>query len=108
VHVVDSPVAEIYMTEDHRAGVRTADGKKLVFDTLYPSLGCRPRVEVAAELGARTNEDGNLIVDAHQQTSVPGLYAAGDAVAALHQISVATGQAAIAATAMHNALRSLK
>jgi thioredoxin reductase (NADPH) len=39
---------------------------------------------------------------------VPGLYAAGDAVAALHQISVATGQAAIAATAMHNALRSLK
>jgi thioredoxin reductase (NADPH) len=108
VHVVDSPVAEIYMTEDHRAGVRTADGKSLVFDTLYPSLGCRPRVEVAAELGARTNEDGNLIVDAHQQTSVPGLYAAGDAVAALHQISVATGQAAIAATAMHNALRSLK
>jgi thioredoxin reductase (NADPH) len=73
VHVVDSPVAEIYMTEDHRAGVRTADGKSLVFDTLYPSLGCRPRVEVAAELGARTNEDGNLIVDAHQQTTVPGI-----------------------------------
>lgn len=108
VHIVDSPVAEVYMTEDHRAGVRTADGQELVFDTLYPSLGCRPRVEVATRLGARTNDEGNVIVDAHQQTSVPGLYAAGDAVAALHQISVATGQAAIAATAMHNALRSLK
>lgn len=108
VHVVDSPVAEVFLTEDHRAGVRTADGRQLVFDTLYPSLGCRPRVEVADALGARTNDEGNLIVDARQQTSVPGLYAAGDAVAALHQISVATGQAAIAATAIHNALRSLK
>jgi thioredoxin reductase (NADPH) len=108
VHVVDSPVAEVYMTDDHRAGVRTVDGTQLVFDTLYPSLGCRPRVEVATHLGARTNDEGNLIVDSHQQTSVPGLYAAGDAVAALHQISVATGQAAIAATSIHNALRSLK
>lgn len=108
VHVVDSPVAEIYLTPENRAGVRTADGEELVFDTLYPSLGCRPRVEMAHALGAKANEEGNLIVDAHQQTSVHGLYAAGDAVAALHQISVATGQAAIAATAMHNALRSLK
>ena len=65
-------------------------------------------MEVATQLGARTNDEGNVIVDAHQETSVPGLYAAGDAVAALHQISVATGQAAIAATSMHNALRSLK
>lgn len=108
VHVVEPPVAEIYMTGDHRAGVRTADGRSLVFDTLYSALGERPRVEAALELGARCDEQGRLIVDAHQQTSIPGLYAAGDAVATLHQISVATGEAAIAATAIHNALRSLK
>jgi thioredoxin reductase (NADPH) len=36
---------------------------------------------------------------------VPGLYAAGDVVDALNQISVGMGQAAIAATDMHNALR---
>ena len=108
VHIVDSPVAEIYMTADHRAGVRTADGRTLVFDTLYPALGERPRVEPALELGAKCDELGRLLVDAHQQTSIPGLYAAGDAVATLHQISVATGEAAIAATAIHNALRSLK
>ena len=108
VHIVDSPVAEIYMTADHHAGVRTADGRTLVFDTLYPALGERPRVEPALELGANCDELGRLLVDSHQQTSIPGLYAAGDAVATLHQISVATGEAAIAATAIHNALRSLK
>ena len=41
------------------------------------------------------------------QTSVEGLYAAGDIVRGLNQISVATGGGAIAASAMHLALREL-
>jgi thioredoxin reductase (NADPH) len=51
------------------------------------------------------NEQGRLIVDSHCSTSIPGFYAAGDIVAGLNQISVAMGQAAIAATAVHNLLR---
>jgi thioredoxin reductase (NADPH) len=50
--------------------------------------------------------DGQLEVDAHQQTSVDGLYAAGDVSVDLNQISVAAGHAAIAATAIHNRLPS--
>jgi thioredoxin reductase (NADPH) len=38
------------------------------------------------------------------QTSIDGLYAAGDVVHGLNQICVATGQAAIAATAIHHYL----
>ena len=38
-------------------------------------------------------------------TSVDGLYAAGDVVRGLNQIAVATGEAAIAATAILNRLR---
>jgi thioredoxin reductase len=49
-------------------------------------------------LGARTNDVGCLEVDAHQRTTVDGVYAAGDVVSDLHQIAVATGHAAIAAT----------
>jgi thioredoxin reductase (NADPH) len=44
------------------------------------------------------------LVNEHQLTSVEGLYAAGDVVRGLNQISVADGEAAIAATAIHNAL----
>jgi thioredoxin reductase (NADPH) len=43
-------------------------------------------------------------VDAHQQTVVPTVYAAGDIVRGLDQISVALGEAAVAATAIHNRL----
>ena len=61
--------------------------------------------EIAIAAGAAHDDDLNLRVDDHQQTSVQGLYAAGDVVRGLNQITVAGGEAAIAATAMHNRLR---
>ena len=57
-------------------------------------------------LGAQCADNDELLVDAHQQTSVDGLYAAGDVVIGLNQIAVAMGHAAIAATAIHNRLRT--
>ena len=63
-------------------------------------------MQVHSELaaGAERDEDGYLLTDRHQQTSVEGLYAAGDVVQGLNQIVVATGGAAVAAAAMHRAL----
>ena len=42
--------------------------------------------------------------DAHQQTAVPGLFVAGDVSRGLNQISVAIGEAAVAAAAAHRLL----
>jgi len=81
-------------------------GETRHFDTLYPMQGSSAQCELATQLGARRSENGDILVDAHQQTSVPGLYAIGDVVNALNQISVALGHAAIAATAVHNRLPS--
>jgi thioredoxin reductase (NADPH) len=105
IDLVDCAVAQISMDAANKAVVRLADGSDLRFDTVYPALGCRMRSELVIALGARTTEEGDVFVDSHQQTSVPGVYAAGDVVAALNQLSVAVGHAAIAATAIHNALR---
>lgn len=74
------------------------------FDSLYPVLGADAKAGLAMELGARVDENGELIVDAALQISVDALYAAGDVVSALNQISVAVGQAAIAASAIHQRL----
>jgi thioredoxin reductase (NADPH) len=82
-------------------GVRV-DGE--FYDRLYSALGVRPRHLLAERLGARLDEDGRLVVDSHQATTVDGLYAAGDLVRGLNQISVAMAEAAIAATAVHNRL----
>lgn len=81
-----------------------ADGSRHLADVLYAALGAAPRSALGARLGARRDTLGNLLVDAHCATSVPGLYAAGDVVSGLDQLVVAEAQGAIAATAIHNSL----
>ena len=95
------------VVEFDRAGTRDPDARGCdahEFDTLYPVLGGDAQSGLATTLGARVDDNGELIVDRQQQTSIDGLYAIGDIVSALNQISVAVGHAAIAATAIHNRL----
>lgn len=84
--------------------VRFDDGRTRDFDTLYPVLGGDAQSQLATSLGARVDDNAELVVDDKLQTSVDGLYALGDVVSALNQISVAVGHAAVAATAVHGRL----
>src|SRR4051812_6955598 len=77
------------------------------FDSLYLALGCEMQSRLAVRWGATHDDVGNLVVNAHQETSIDGLYAAGDVVRGLNQIAVATAEAAIAATDIHRRLRAL-
>jgi thioredoxin reductase (NADPH) len=81
-----------------------ADAERESFHILYPALGCKIESDLALNLGAAITEVGSLKVDEHQRTTIDGLYAAGDVVSDLHQIAVATGHAAIAATHIHKVL----
>lgn len=87
--------------------VTTRDGSPVVFDSVYPALGCSIRSGLAEGLDIRLDELGHVVTDDHQQTNRQGVYAAGDVVHSLNQLAVAFGQAAIAATAIHNGLRAL-
>lgn len=80
------------------------DGTSHRFDTIYAAMGTRSRHRLAQGAGANLLASGELATDARMQTSVPGLYAIGDVSSAINQISVAFGQAAIAATAIHRQL----
>lgn len=98
------PPARALRIQDGRCAADLADGTCVAFDTLYPVLGSDARTRLALGLGARADDNAELIVDRQQQTSVDGLYACGDMVSALNQISVAVGHAAVAATCVHNRL----
>jgi thioredoxin reductase (NADPH) len=92
-----------YAIEGEQLALDTARGR-MAFDSVYPALGSRIRSHLAIEAGARASEDGCLEVDDHQRTSVPGLFAAGDVVKGLDQISHAMGEAGVAATTIRNLL----
>jgi thioredoxin reductase (NADPH) len=97
IGLLESPTSLLRVSDTGDAAA-LIDGEVHVFDSIYPMFGCRPRSSLALSLGADCDSTGNLLTDNYQQTSVPGLYAAGDVVSGLNQISVAVGQAAVAAT----------
>ena len=99
---VDGPCGN-WGIEDGRFAFDTAAGR-MAFDSVYPAMGSRICSELAITAGARGTEEGCLEVDDHQQTTVPGLFAAGDVVKGLDQISHAMGEAGVAATAIRNLL----
>ncbi|MFK3890128.1 NAD(P)/FAD-dependent oxidoreductase [Sphingomonas sp. NPDC079357] len=99
---VDGPCGG-YAIEGEQFAFDTARGR-MAFDSVYPALGSRIRSRLAVEAGARASDEGCLEVDDHQRTSVPGLFAAGDVVKGLDQISHAMGEAGVAATAIRNLL----
>jgi thioredoxin reductase (NADPH) len=71
----------------------------------YVALGARVRDSAFRHIpGLRRTREGFLLVSYHQETSIKGLFAVGDCVNALAQVSVAVGHAAIAATRVHNEL----
>lgn len=104
VTLAPSPVRGVRLAPDQSVVLHTDDGAHHRHEVLYPMLGESARSELGQALGATVTECQDFIVDHRQQTSVPGLYAVGDVVRGLNQISVACGQAAVAATAIHNVL----
>ena len=102
VIAVDGPIAAIEPGEKCITINVGDDGH--TFDTLYPALGSDVHVQLAEMLGARLGEDCCIGVDFRQRTSVPGLYAAGDVVHGLDQISHAMGEGGVASTTIRNDL----
>ena len=104
VRVADHAPRAIVCDPGQGIRVELLDGRELHFDVLYPALGLTHASELATALGAAVQPDGQVEVDDHLRTTVPGLWAAGDVAAGLNQIVVAAGHAAIAATTIHNSL----
>jgi thioredoxin reductase (NADPH) len=102
IEAVDGP-AQAVAIPDGCIVVDTPEGH-YTFDSVYAALGSDTHVQLAEMVGADLSNDNCIVVDRHMRTSVPGLYAAGDVVIGLDQISHAMGQGGVAATTIRNDL----
>jgi thioredoxin reductase len=84
--------------------VEFEDGSYLERTALFLHAPQEQRSNLAAETGARITSKGAVWVDKNQQTSVPGLYAAGDTVPGQQQALIAAGEGSKVAICLNEAL----
>ena len=103
IRAIDGPAVGVAAHEDCIV-VDTAEGHH-AFDSIYPALGSDVHNKLAMQLGLGLNTETDcVIVDDHQRTGRVGVYAAGDLVLGLDQISHAMGEGGVAATTIRNDL----
>ncbi|WP_421953719.1 NAD(P)/FAD-dependent oxidoreductase [Polaromonas sp.] len=102
------PVAVAALEGDALAiDVGLVDGRRIALRAVFVGGGVRPVSPFAQMLGCAMDETpmGQTVqTDALKQTTVPGVYAAGDAAGMRHSISLAAGDGALAGTMLHQSL----
>ena len=108
VRVVDERVLRL-REDTARVVVRLDGGGEARCDRLFVPTEVHPSNRLAEELGCATNADGFIEVDDLGRTSVPRVYAAGDAASPVHQVVVAAASGTRAAiAAIHDALEAFE
>jgi nitrite reductase (NADH) large subunit len=76
MHVLYKSETESLTGEDRVTGVALKDGRTLPCDMFLAAVGIKPNVDLARQAGIEVNR--GVVVDDRMETSVPGVYAAGD------------------------------
>lgn len=103
VRIEPTPVLRI----EDRATVALADGRRIRLDGLFTFGSVRMSSPLAERLGCAFTDTplgGVLRVDEAKQTSVPGVYAAGDAIRGMGNVALAVADGAMAGVGAHRSL----
>lgn len=105
VTVFDARVERLVVVGDRLRAVQLDDGRSIARDVLFIRPALRPHTDgLATALGCEVDEAGLLRVDAAGRTSVPGVWAAGNASNPRAQVITAAGEGSAVAIALNNVL----
>lgn len=80
------------------------DGTSEAFDALFFHVACGPGSTLPQDIGCATDDEGILEVDKDFETSVPGVYAAGDITPGTRLVTRAAYEGTRAAIGIHKSL----
>jgi thioredoxin reductase len=101
VPVIESAVVGLDSHGGRLRHVRLGDGQTLDRDALFFYVGWRLRNDLARTLGCELRDDGSIVVDANQATTVDRVYAAGNCSEPRALVPAAAGSGTTAAVAIN-------
>ena len=110
VSIERSPVVELLGAAPDLEAVRLADGRVVPVAALFTAARMRMASPLAEQLGCAL-DDGplgpRLRVDDFKQTTVPGVFAAGDAATPMHNATLASASGVMAGVCAHRSLMGM-
>lgn len=106
VRIIDAPVLEARHHEGHLTHIVTAESA-IERDAIFVAPKTAPSLDLYRQLGCATSpgHSGDYItVGERQDTSVPGVFAAGDLARPMHNATFATAAGVLAGTMAHHSL----
>jgi thioredoxin reductase len=103
IAVREEKIARLEGKDGCLQSVSFGDGARLQRQALFFSTGQHPRSQLLAHIGCRYGEKG-VVCDEDGQTSIPGLYVAGDVSRDVQLAIIAAAEGARAALAINRAL----
>ncbi|MFE6798361.1 NAD(P)/FAD-dependent oxidoreductase [Paenibacillus chitinolyticus] len=104
IPLFDTPIRAILSSEGMVNHVVLEDGIEIPCTGIFFKSELVPGTDLPQSLGCRTSDAGMIEVDEFGKSSVPGVYAAGDASSLMHQSIAAAASGAVAGAAINGEL----
>ncbi|AWW29072.1 NAD(P)/FAD-dependent oxidoreductase [Echinicola strongylocentroti] len=89
LRILTQKVASLQHQNGQLESIQLTDGSALDFPVMYAALPFSQSSELISKLGCEINEHGHVTVSGKQETTIPGIYAAGDNTNPLRAVSMA-------------------
>jgi len=104
IDIVTTRVSRLVHADQKLQGVELVNGNFVPCTSMFTNHGLQVNRSLLDQLGCRSTKKGAAITNRQQQTSVPGVYVAGDASIDMHFVIVASAEGVKAGVAIHNDL----
>ncbi|TVT39257.1 NAD(P)/FAD-dependent oxidoreductase [Hymenobacter setariae] len=104
IAIEETPLRQLVHQEGYLTHLDLADGRTVPLAALYARLPFEQHCALPQALGCTHSETGHLKVDNMQKTSVPGIYAAGDATSPMRAVGAAVAAGMMAGAALNREL----
>lgn len=89
VPIIEKSLKRIVHHNGHLNQLLFTDGFAIELNVLYAVIPFKQHCRIPAEMGCKLTDSGHISVDQFQETTVPGVFAAGDNVALFRSVAVA-------------------
>lgn len=104
IKIVEAEIQHFVHESGQIKSIKLKNNDDVRLNALYARLPFTQHSDLPQQLGCDFTNDGYIAVDGFHQTSIPGIYAAGDNITMVRSVSVVVAAGVVAAVAINKAV----